>query len=121
MTVPRFQKFLLTSKAVKTHLYFRNSPLEVNPQLNQNLNQSTLVLPPVFSHMDFLLIQALSESGYGTFHVTMEKKNHEFVVYLNSHLSQRYFLSKQESETMNEAYQQILKNWQRWWFSEFRD
>lgn len=118
MTVPRFQEFLLSPKAAKTQLYFENTPLEVKSQLNQKLNQSTFILPPVFSHMDFLLIQILSETGYGKFHVTIEKKNHEFVVYVNSHLSQRYFLSKKESETMHKAYQQIIKSWRSWWLSE---
>ncbi len=118
MTIPRFQEFLQTSEAVKTHLYFANAPLEVKPQVNQKLKQSMLMqLPPVFSHLDFLLIQVLSETGHGKFHVTIEKKNHEYVVYLNSHLSQRYFLNKKESEVMQKVYHQIITAWNNWWFN----
>jgi hypothetical protein len=120
MTIPRFQEFLQTPEAIKTHLCFGNTPWEVKSQFNQKFKPSTLILPPVFSHMDFLLIQILSETGYGKFHVTIEKKNHEFVVHVNSHLSQRYLLSKKESETMHKAYQQIIKTWKNWWLSELR-
>lgn len=120
MTVPRFQEFLLSPEATKTQLYFGNMPLEEKSQFNQKLKQPTLILPPVFSHMDFLLMQILCESGYGEFHITLEKKNNQYVVYLNSHLSQRYCLDQNESETMQKAYQQILKTWKNWWLPKLR-
>ncbi len=120
MTVPRFQEFLLSPEAAKTQLYFENTSLEVKPKLNQKLKQSTLILPPVFSHINFLLMQMLSESGYGEFNITLEKKNNQFVVYVNSHLSQRYCLDKKESETMQKAYQQTIKTWKNWWLSKLR-
>lgn len=120
MTVPGFKDFLETPEALKTHLYFGNAPLEVKPKLNQRLKQPKLILPPVFSYMDFLLIQTLSETGHGEFRVQIERKNNEFVVFVKSHLSQRYFLSHKESEIMHEAYQQIITNWKNWWQSELR-
>ncbi|MEM7553849.1 MAG: hypothetical protein AAF378_07075 [Cyanobacteria bacterium P01_A01_bin.84] len=117
MAVPKFQEFLQTPDAIKTQLYFGNTPPEVKPQQKKS-KQSMVMLPPVFSHMDFLLIQILSETGHGEFHVRIERKNHEFVVYLNSHLSQRYFLGQKESEMMQEAYQQIITTWNKWWLSD---
>lgn len=119
MTIPQFQEFLQTSEALKTHLYFGDAPLEVESQIKLS-KQSIVMLPPVFSHMDFLLIQVLSETGHGEFNVTIEKKNHEFVVYLNSHLSQRYFLSRREWEIMQTTYQQIIADWSNWWLSDNR-
>ncbi len=120
MTVPQLKEFLLSSEAAKTQLCFGNGPLEVKSQFNQKFKQSTFILPPVFSHMNFLLMQILSETGYGTFNITIEKKNNQFVVYLNSHLSQRYYLEQKESETMQKAYQEILKTWKNWWLPKLR-
>ena len=117
MTISKFQEFLQTGAAIKTHLHFANTPLQVQPQLNQKPKQSMVALPLVFSHMDFLLIQVLSETGHGDFNVNIDKKNHEFVVCLNSHISQRYFLSKKESEIMQKAYHQIIADWSKWWLS----
>ncbi|MEM6752482.1 MAG: hypothetical protein AAF630_05870 [Cyanobacteria bacterium P01_C01_bin.38] len=115
----RFQEYAQADETAKTHLYIGNTPSEVYPQLNQNLRQSMLILPPVFFHMDFLLIQVLSESGYGELNITIEKKKHEYVVYLKTHQSQRYFLSKEDSQIVHKAYEQLIDNWHHW-FSEIR-
>jgi hypothetical protein len=89
--------------------------LEVKPQLNQKSESSVIMLPPVFSHISFLLIQTLFKTGHGEFRVRSEKRNDEFIVYLDSHVSYRHFLNRHQHEIILNAYQQVitaLHNWQ---------
>ncbi|MEM6402356.1 MAG: hypothetical protein AAF757_19365 [Cyanobacteria bacterium P01_D01_bin.116] len=120
MNVPRFQKFLEATEAVKTQLHIGNTPLEVKSQFNQKLKQPKLILPPAFSYINFLMIQILSETGYGELNITIEKKNNEFVVCIKNHLSQRYLLNEKESDAIHKAYLQIIKDWSNWWLSKCR-
>jgi hypothetical protein len=120
MNIPQFQKFLQTSKVMRTHLDIGGMPLEAKTHPNYQFYSPKILLPPVFSHMNCLVIQALAETGHGEFRVKIEKKNHEYVVYLNSHISQRYFLSQKDSEMMQKAYQQIITSWDSWWRSSDR-
>jgi tetratricopeptide (TPR) repeat protein len=79
------------------------------------LNQSSFIeLHPVFSHISFLLIQSLSETGHGEFITRSKQGKFETIVELGGHVSQRYLLSKQELDEIQQIYDQIVENWIRW-------
>ncbi|WP_254921399.1 hypothetical protein [Nodularia sp. NIES-3585] len=71
-------------------------------------------LPPVFSHMSFLLIETLSETQYGEFVTRSQKCKYETMVDLCGHISHRYKLNQQEVKEIQQMYDQILDNWLIW-------
>ncbi|MBF2016023.1 MAG: hypothetical protein IGS23_12625 [Rivularia sp. T60_A2020_040] len=110
MTFPQLQEFLETAQPMRMYL-------DVGDKLSPK-SSNTLVLPVVFSHMSFLLIQALCETGHGEFRITSEKKNHEIAVYLGSHITYRYLLNSQQVVPIKNAYHQVTNTWNKWHFSE---
>ena len=115
MTFPQLQQFLETAQPMRMYLDIghnsQTSPLTIK-------SRDTLVLPVVFSHMSFLLIQALCETGHGEFRISSEKKNHELAVYLGSHIKYRYFLNRHQIEPIKTAYHQVTDTWNQWHLSE---
>ena len=74
MSLPQLQNFLEKAQPMRMYLHIEDKPskkLIVPQQLNP---PSTVVLPIVFSHMSFLLIQALCETGHGEFKISSERK-----------------------------------------------
>ncbi len=116
MTFPQLQQFLETAQPMRMYLDIgdnsKTSPLTIEKR------PDTLVLPVVFSHMSFLLIQALCETGHGEFRISSEKKNHEIAVYLGSHIKYRYFLNRHQIEPIKTAYHQVTDTWNQWHLSE---
>ncbi len=111
------QQYLESSEAPKTQLYIGKTPLKSDSQLYQ----PTLILHPAFSNINYKVIEILSETGYGEFSVTIEKKNNDYLVCIKGHLSERYFLNEQESKVIYKAYQQIYKASSTWYLSKFDD
>ncbi|MEA5595123.1 hypothetical protein [Rivularia sp. UHCC 0363] len=118
MTFPQLQEFLIKAQPMKMYLDIGDQLSQKSPIAIQQSNSNTLVLPVVFSHMSFLLIQALCETGHGEFRISSEKKNHELAVYLGSHISYRYLLNPQQVEPIKNAYHQVTNTWSKWHFSK---
>jgi len=118
MTFPQLKEFLETAQPMTMYLDVREKFSQKSAITIQKTNSNTLVLPVVFSHMSFLLIQALCETGHGEFRITSEKKNHEIAVCLGSHISYRYFLNSQQVAPIKNAYSQVTNTWNKWHFSE---
>ncbi|MEM7579087.1 MAG: pentapeptide repeat-containing protein [Cyanobacteria bacterium P01_A01_bin.80] len=106
--LPSFPEFLQHRQTVRTSLCY-DTTLNTQSQLNQKPKQSMIVLPTVFSHMNFLLIHSLFETGYGEFHVRIEKKNHQHVVYVSTHITDRFLLTQSESDSLKILYNAILE------------
>ncbi len=118
MTFPNLQEFLETDQPMKMYLRIGdNSSRKSGISMQQVTSPNTVVLPVVFSHMSFLLIQALCETGHGSFHISSEKKNHELAVYLGSHICYRYLLNPQQIKPIQNAYHQVANTWNQWHFS----
>ncbi|MEM7556949.1 MAG: hypothetical protein AAF378_23230 [Cyanobacteria bacterium P01_A01_bin.84] len=120
MTFPRFPEFLQSSQTMKMYLHIRDTSSQKLPSIIQQVNYSSkamLPLPPVFSHMNFLLIQSLCETGHGEFAMISEKKNHQFAVYPSTHIRDRYLLNPNQIEPMKDAYHQITNQWSKWYSS----
>lgn len=118
MTFPQLQEFLETARPMKMYLHTEEKSSQNKPITIQQPNlQNRVVLPVVFSHMNFLLIQTLCETGHGEFRISTEKKNHELAVYLGSHISYRYLLKPQQLEPIENAYHQVTNTWNQWHYS----
>lgn len=114
MTFPRLQEFLEREQPMRMYL-------DVGDRLSRKppiVRPNGLLLPVVFSHMSFLLIQSLCETGYGEFRISSERKNHELAVCLSSHISSRYFLDAQQIKTIKAVYLGLSNTWNEWHFSE---
>lgn len=119
MTFPQLQQFLETAQPMRMYLRIGDKPSTKPLIATQQLNPpNTVVLPVVFSHMSFLLIQALCETGHGEFRISSEKKNHELAVYLGSHICYRYLLKPQQIEPIQKVYHQVTNTWNQWHLSE---
>lgn len=119
MTFPQLQEFLETAQPMRMYLRIGDKCSKTSPTaIHQVKPPNTVVLPVVFSHMSFLLIQALCETGHGEFRISCEKKNHELAVYLGSHICYRYLLNHQQIETIQNSYRQVTSTWNQWHISE---
>ncbi|NJM72464.1 MAG: hypothetical protein HC862_21135 [Scytonema sp. RU_4_4] len=123
MTFSRFREFLSNPDTLKMHLKFGDASMVGSPVVTvqkkgrQELvsQQSYLIeLHPVFSHISFLLIQSLSETGHGEFITRSKQGKFEAIVELGGQVSQRYLLNKEELEDIQQIYDQILDNWIKW-------
>ncbi len=74
----------------------------------------TVELPPVFSHMSFLLIETLSATRHGEFFTRSKQAKYETIVELGGHISHRYNLTPQDIEEINTIYNQVLEMWIAW-------
>lgn len=118
MTLPQLKEFLET-EPMRIYLDIGERHSGKSPvAIHQLKRPNRLVLPVVFSHMNFLLIQSLCETGYGEFRITSEKKNHELAVYLSSHIGYRYFLDSRQIKQIKSAYRQVTNTWNTWHLSE---
>ena len=119
MTFPQLQEFLETEQPMRMYLRIGDKPsINSSIKTQQSSPSNTVVLPVVFSHMSFLLIQALCETGHGEFRISSERKNHELAVYLGSHKCYRYLLKHQLLQTINNAYHQFTNTWNQWHLSD---
>ncbi|MEM9924301.1 MAG: hypothetical protein AAF915_11215 [Cyanobacteria bacterium P01_D01_bin.50] len=118
MTFPQLQEFLATEQ-MRIYLDIGDKLSGKSPvAIHQLKRPNRLVLPVVFSHMSFLLIQSLCETGYGEFRITSEKKNHELAVCLGSHITYRYLLDSRQIEKIKSVYHQVTNTWNEWYLSE---
>ncbi|MBV6625365.1 MAG: hypothetical protein KI793_20955 [Rivularia sp. (in: Bacteria)] len=118
MTFPQLQEFLETAQPMRMYLRIGDKSCKKATVTQQSNPSNTVVLPVVFSHMSFLLIQALCETGHGEFRICSEKKNHELAVYLGSHICYRYLLKPQQIEPIQNAYHQVTNTWNQWHLSD---
>jgi hypothetical protein len=119
----RLPEFIGGSNGIKILLKIEDRPLGDSPivklQDKQRLKVvpkqfDTIELPPVFSHMSFLLIETLSGTQHGEFITRSKQSKYETLVELSSHISHRYRLSQQEVEEIQKIYDQILETWIVW-------
>jgi hypothetical protein len=119
MSFPQLQNFLEKAQPMRMYLHIEDKPSKKPLIVPQQVNpSSTVMLPIVFSHMSFLLIQALCETGHGEFKIISERKNHELAVYLNSHICYRYLLKPHQLEPIQNAYNRVTNSWNQWHMSE---
>jgi hypothetical protein len=123
MTFARFQEFLSSPDALKMQLKLGDpsiadsSVVTIEKKGRQDivrLQPDSIELHPVFSHISFLLIQSLAETGHGEFITRSKQGKFEAIVELGGHVSQRYLLTKKELEEIQQIYDQILENWIGW-------
>ncbi|MBW4627869.1 MAG: hypothetical protein KME49_20765 [Brasilonema octagenarum HA4186-MV1] len=119
----RFPEFFSGFSGIKMQLKIGDSPLEALPMVTVQeqgkrdnfLEQPCLIeLHPVFSHMSFLLIEALSATQHGEFITRSKKGNYETIVELGGHISHRYHLDHKELQEIQQMYEHILENWIAW-------
>jgi len=119
----RLPEFIKGSNAFKMQLKIEDKPLEAAPtvQLQHKGRQEifpkqfyTVDLPPVFSHMSFLLIETLSATQHGEFMTRSRQGKYETIIELSGHISHRYNLNPQELEEIQKIYDQIIDNWIFW-------
>lgn len=118
----RFPEFFSDSQGIKMHLKFEDKPLDALPIRLQEEGKIDIIpkqtcsieLPPVFSHLNFLLIETLSVTQHGEFVIRSKKGNYETIVELGGHISQRYHLSTQELDKIQQTYEKVLENWVGW-------
>ncbi|MGB3755080.1 MAG: hypothetical protein WBA07_01735 [Rivularia sp. (in: cyanobacteria)] len=119
MTFPQIQEFLETAEPMKMYLHLGEKPSEASSTSTRRIRyQSGLMLPALFSHLNLQLMQSLCETGHGEFHISSQRKNHEIVVYLGSHISYQYSINPQQLEPIDSAYRQVIKTWNQWYSSE---
>lgn len=123
MTFSRFQEFLSSPDALKMQLKLGDASIAESPVVTikkkgrQDIvlqQPDSIELHPVFSHISFLLIQSLAETGHGEFITRSKQGKFETIVELGGHVSQRYLLTKKELEEIQQIYDQILENWIGW-------
>ncbi|KAF3888359.1 MULTISPECIES: hypothetical protein [Nostocales] len=118
----RFPEFFSDSHGIRMHLKIEDKPLDALPirlQDEGNIDiipkqASSIELHPVFSHLNFLLLETLSVTQHGEFVIRSKKGNYETIVELGGHVSQRYHLSKEELEKIQQTYEKVLENWVGW-------
>lgn len=122
MVVPKFQEFLQATGTMKTHLYIGNPHLEANTLISRKIKQSeSIVLDPVFSHLTFLLVETLANTGHGEFSVSSKSMKFEIAVTLGSQVKYRYKLKKEQMEDIQRLYEQITDKWILWRNNCYRD
>lgn len=118
MTFPQIQEFL-AGEPMKMYLHLGGMSSEASStSIRANGYQSGLILPALFSHLNLQLMQSLCETGHGEFHISSQRKNHEIVVYLGSHISYQYSINSQELKPIDNAYRQVIKTWNQWYSSD---
>ncbi|QLE57749.1 hypothetical protein [Nostoc sp. TCL26-01] len=119
----RLPAFIRGSNTIRMQLTIESKPWEASPllKLNDKNKQDILPsqsysveLPPVFSHMNFLLIESLSETQHGEFITRSKHGRYETFVELSGHISHRYSLTPQEVAQIQTTYEQILEMWIAW-------
>jgi hypothetical protein len=119
----RFPEFFNDSHGIKMQLKIEDILSEALPVITLENKGKQNILPkqpcmielhPVFSHMSFLLIETLSVTQHGEFIIRSKKGNHETIVELGGHMSQRYHINAQDLEKIQQMYEQILENWVGW-------
>ena len=123
MTSSQLSAFFGGSHVTKVYLKIEDKPPEALPivtlqdkrKLDRFPEPSHLVeLHPVFSHINFLLIETLSVTQHGEFITNSKQGKYETIVELGGHISQRYCLSKEELKEVQQIYNQILDAWIGW-------
>ncbi|BAT52194.1 unknown protein [Nostoc sp. NIES-3756] len=117
-----FSDFIKGTKSITMQLKIEDKPCKASsiPKLENGGNQKiylpyqTVELPPVFSHMNFLLIETLSATRHGEFITRSKQAKYETIVELGGHISHRYGLTQQEVEDINKIYNQVLEMWIAW-------
>lgn len=119
----RFPEFFSDSHGIRMHLKIEDKPLDALPlvrlQDEGNIDifpkqTCSIELHPVFSHLNFLLLETLSVTQHGEFVIRSKKGNYETIVELGGHISQRYHLSTQELDKIQQTYEKVLENWVGW-------
>lgn len=119
MTFPQIQEFLEAAEPMKMYLHLGGKASKASSTSTRLIRyQSGLMLPALFSHLNLQLIQSLCETGHGEFHISSQRKNHETVVYLGSHISYQYSINPQQLQPIDNAYRQVIKTWNQWYSSE---
>jgi hypothetical protein len=117
-----FSDFIKGTNTITMQLRIEDKPCKALPPTkpegkgNQKiyLPSHTVELPPVFSHMSFLLIETLSATRHGEFFTRSKQAKYETIVELGGHISHRYNLTPQEVEEVNKIYDQVLEMWIAW-------
>ncbi|AFY41541.1 hypothetical protein [Nostoc sp. PCC 7107] len=68
-------------------------------------------LPLVFSHINIMLIETLSETQHGELMITSKKANHETIVNLRSHMSHRHHVNQKQLQEIHKLYEEIIEAW----------
>ncbi len=118
MSFPQIQEFL-EAEPMKMYLHLGGIPSEALSASTRRIRyESGLMLPALFSHLNLQLMQSLCETGHGEFHISSQRRNHETVVYLGSHISYQYSINSQQLKPIDNAYRQVIKTWNQWYSSD---
>ncbi|WP_414752418.1 hypothetical protein [Anabaena sp. CCY 9910] len=116
-------EFIKGSNTLRMQLKIEENPWETSPKSGlEDKSQPKILpiqcysvdLPPVFSHMTFLLIETLSATQHGEFVTRSKQGKYETIVELSGHVSHRYGLTHQELAEIQTIYDQILETWIAW-------
>jgi len=118
----RLPDFLRSSNAIKTVLKIGGQSPETLPALKPQERSSPDVLvkpkhlyavelPAVFSHINILLIETLSETQHGQLTISSKKGKYETIVELGSHISHRHKLTQEELQEIRQLQEHILETW----------
>lgn len=116
MTFPQIQEFL-EAEQMKMYLHLGGMSSEA-PSTQRIRYRSGLMLPALFSHLNLQLMQSLCETGHGEFQISSQRRNHEIVVHLGSHISYQYSINFQQLKPIDNAYRQVIKTWNQWYSSD---
>lgn len=123
MSFSQFPTFFGFSNVTKVYLKVENNPhtvfsgvpLQNQERLNLFPEQSSLIeLHPVFSHINFLLIETLSVTQHGDFTTRSKQGKYQTIVELGGHVSQRYCLTREDLKEIQQIYDQVLEAWIGW-------
>ncbi|BCL37378.1 hypothetical protein [Nostoc sp. MS1] len=112
-----FSDFIKGTKSITIQLKIEDKPCKALPtnKLENGGNQKlylpykTVELPPVFSHMNFRLMEILSATRHGEFVTRSKQANYETIVELGGYINHRYGLTQQEVEEINKTYNKIIE------------
>ncbi|BAY65954.1 hypothetical protein NIES22_60660 [Calothrix brevissima NIES-22] len=121
----RLPDFIKSSNNIKTVLRIGEQPPEPLPRLKAQERGSPEItakpkqfyvteLLPVFSHLNFLLIETLAETQHGELIISSKKAKYETIVELGGHISHRYKLSSQDLQEIQQLHHFIIENWIVW-------
>ena len=119
MTSSELSTFFGGSNVTKVYLKIEDTPPEALPAVTLQHKgkpdipkQSYLIeLHPVFSQINFLLLETLSVTQHGEFITRSKKGKYETIVELGGHISQRYCLTNEELKEVQQIYDHILEAW----------
>ncbi|MBD2135074.1 hypothetical protein H6F47_22315 [Sphaerospermopsis sp. FACHB-1094] len=104
----RLTDFIRSGDALKSVLKIG----EESPEILAKPNPLYVVkLPPVFSHISFLLIETLSDTQHGQFTISSKKGKYESIIELSGHISHRYTLNPQELQEIQQLHDHIINTW----------